>query len=445
VKRIAAAPSGVRAPALRLRSLAFLAVWGFAAIPVLAQSGGPSVSSDSVPQTRTIPEREEVEKDLDRARFRLGPVRILPAFYVSNAGYDSNVFASAEDPVADWTATVKAGARFLVPFGSKVVLRADGFPAYTWYHELKDRDHFGGQYDGSLFGFFNRMTTELAVSYSESYRIYSSEIDSPVFTTAKSGLGRFELELGSHWSVFGLGEIADVNYNQIQGPPSQEIGVPRNNRTQWGGQGGLRYRISTDWSVAGMGEKTWTDFDLTPELRNNTSTAYLASVGFSRPRFFLNLVGGYREGRGSDSEFFKDYSTGVGSFFVSYFPIYWLEISGSGHRTVTYSSSLLNIYYFENRLGGKVNIQVHPRILVSGGGYFGPNNYPRAEPVPEVGLVKRRDEIAIYGGGVSMLLWTPLVLSAQVRHTTHDSNIPSNNTSYTRYTVFFSFSGVLER
>ena len=114
-----------------------------------------------MPLNRTIPAKEEVQDEMGRARMRLGPARVLPSFNVWNAGYDSNVFGTNEDPVGDWTLSVNAGATFLVPFGSKFVLRADAFPQYTWYKELTERDHFGGRYDGSLYGFFNRMTVEL--------------------------------------------------------------------------------------------------------------------------------------------------------------------------------------------------------------------------------------------------------------------------------------------
>ena len=81
-----------------------------------------------------------------------------------------------------------------------------------------------------------------------------------------------------------------------------------------------------------------------------------------------------------DSNYFPNYSTGVGSFFVSFFPISWLELQGYGHRKVSYSLTIANPYFFENRIGGKINIQLGPRILISGYGLTGPNNYPRANP-----------------------------------------------------------------
>jgi hypothetical protein len=91
-----------------------------------------------------------------------------------------------------------------------------------------------------------------------------------------------------------------------------------------------------------------------------------------------------------------------------------------------------------------VNVQIGPRILLTGYGLVGPNNYPRAQPV-DGELVERRDEAEQYGGGFSVILWRPLVLTGRVVRTIYDSNIPENNRDYTRYTVMISFSGVFER
>jgi len=398
-----------------------------------------------VPLARTIPEKEVVDSEMSRSRFHLGPIRLLPSINVWNTGYDSNVYAT-NDPVAAWTLSVNAGATFLIPFGSKIVLRADAFPQYTWYSGIAGRNQLGGQYSGSLYGFFNRMTAEVFGSYFQQYQRYSTEVDSLVFETSSNALVKFDLQLTSKLGLFGQGAWADVHYRQIDGPPDQEIGVVRNSRVDTGGRGGLRYMPAEHWSVGLAAEGTFADFDFDPDLRNNTSTAVLGSVEYSRPKLFFNLLGGWREGDGTQSNYFPRYSTGVGSFFLSYFPIRWLELQVGGHRQVTYSITATNPYFFENRIGGRVHIQVAPRILLSGFVEGGPNNYPRAQPVADSDqLVKRRDESKGYGGGFSTLLWKPIVLSARIFHRKVDSNIPEFNRDYTRYMIFISFSGTFMR
>lgn len=437
-----------RGRSARPRALILTALCWLASFPVRPQTvggvGGPSIASDQVPLSRTIPEREQVRADMDRSRLRLGPVRILPSIAVTNAGYDSNVFGSSENPVGDWTATVAAGLRLLVPFGPKVYFRADAFPQYTWYDQLKERDQFGGLYDASLLGFFNRVSAEATGSYAETYSQYSTEVDSRVFQTSERGTAKLELDISPRWSVFGKGEGQRVRYQQIEGPPLQDIGVRLNDRTDTGARGGLRYHVSPVWNVAAVVEGTWADFVITPELRNNRSTAYLASVQYDRPLFYVNLTGGYREGQADSGMYFPDYATGVGSFFLSWFPIRWLEVQGNGHRRVSYSITVFNPYYFEDRIGGRLNVQVVPRVLLSGYGEVGPNEYPRAQPVDGT-LVKRRDQSSLYGGSLSVLLVRQLVLSSGVTRSVYDSNIPGDSRAYTRFTATLSFSGELQR
>src|SRR4051812_20943937 len=192
-------------------------------------------AQEEVPQGRIIPVEEEMRGDLSRARLRLGPVRLIPSLLITNAGYDNNVFASSENPVADWTATVTAGFRFIVPFGSKMFLRANALPTYTWYDKLTDRRFFGGFYNGEVFGFFNRLTVAAAVQNNQTYRNFSSEFDSRVVYKDSAANGRFELNISGPFFLIGEGGVARIRYEtEGTNPPDVEPGslndVTRNNR-----------------------------------------------------------------------------------------------------------------------------------------------------------------------------------------------------------------------
>src|SRR6266481_2784696 len=59
--------------------------------------------SDVVPTDRIVGSKELLDTDITNSRYRLGPVRLLPGFELSNAGYSSNVFGQPQHPVGDWT------------------------------------------------------------------------------------------------------------------------------------------------------------------------------------------------------------------------------------------------------------------------------------------------------------------------------------------------------
>lgn len=422
----------------RLFGLLILAGW------LAARNGRAQIGSDDVPQGRIIPPQEEIQNDMDRSRLRLGPLRILPSFTIPNAGYDNNVFATNTNPVSDWTFTVSAGARFLVPLGSKFYLLLDAFPHYTWYDKLSDRRRFGGLYEGSFFAFFNRMTIQMRASDREDYVFYSSEVSSQALERLRSASGTLELDLTRSFSLFGSGDYARVRWNQIGGPPTQNVQLSRNDRDDKGGRVGIRYKISEDWNVAALVERTWSAFELEPELRDNRSTAYLGSIFYSRPRLFVNVAGGYRVGRADKGSSYPDFETPSGSFYVSFFPIPRIELLGYGRRRVIYSITVTNPYFFENRVGGGANIELFDRVLLRGFAQVGPNDYPVLQEF-QGNLVKRTDHVRVYGGGLSIKLPANAVLTALTSRQIHDSTIPEESTHFTRFTLFVSFSGEYSR
>jgi hypothetical protein len=410
---------------------------------VLVARGAQSQAiSDTVPSERIVSEQEQVTADMQKSRLRLGPVRILPSFSVPQSGYNSNIFGSVENPVGGWLVSVSAGARFLVPFGSKMYLRVNAFPQYTWYPTIPERDSFGGTYDASLLGFFNHAFLELKGLATESYQIYSSELPGLALTKTRGGSGNVEIRVSSRVSALAGGFVERVEYTQPGAPPGEQFDVRLNNRTDSTVRGGLRYHFSDHWNLGAVVEEAWGDFQLVPETRNNRSTAYLGTMGFDSPRFYVNLTGGYREGRPTGNSSFPAYATPVGSFFVSYFPIRWLEIQGYGHRSIVYSvTSPLDPYYFENRAGGGLNIQVVPRVLLRGFAQDGPNNYP----APVGGGPASRVTLLQYGGGVSVQVAGKAVLSGIVTRNVYGPTAQVGNRSYNTYIANLSFSGEFQR
>jgi hypothetical protein len=397
------------------------------------------LASDDVPQERIIPEREKIDNDLQRSRLRLGPVRLLPSIAITNAGYDSNVFATSVNPVSDWTFTVRGGLRFLLPMGTKMYFRADALPQYTWYDKVTDRRTFGGIANASLFGFFNHMTVQLTGYGAKDFGVYSTEFVSRVLSTTVGGNGAVEVQITPALSVFGRGEAQRIRYDNA----GQVVDVTINDRTETAARGGVRYRISEDWSVSSAYEQTWSDFDKVPQQRNNQSRAYLLGVQFGRPRFFVNVSGGYREGRPMDDSAFPPYSTPTGTFFASFYATRWLEIQAYGKRGVVYSIESSDPYFITNQIGGGLNIQPLDRVLVKGFATTGPNQYPL---VPGE-TTERRDERTIFGGGVSVRVTERGVVTGLVTRdetkTTSSSTLV--NPAVTRFTLTVSLSGELVR
>lgn len=425
-----------RSGVLRLGTLATAVV----AATVLASSPARAqLASDDVPRVRTIPAKEQLDLDMQRSRFRLGPVRFLPGFEVSEAGYNSNLFGRPQNPIRDWTATVSAGTKLMLPFGPKLFFIGDAYPGYTWYATNSNLSRFAGTAGASIAGFFNRLSFEVGARGSQRIRVHTEQ-PTPSLTRTFRGFGRVEVELSSRLAFFAGAEEHRVRETQQGVPPTIGYDVARYNRTDDAFEGGFRYALTPAWDIAPEVSYTTSRFELTPDERNNKSLAYLLGIGYNRPRLFLRIVGGYREGRPYQGSSFPNYSTGVGSFFVSYFVTPGLEVKGYGRRYVAYSADTVNRYYFSNHIGGGLNVQVLPRLLLRAFGDTGTNRYPI--PVASSnGVVRREDKPFSYGGGASVILLRRLTLTALVTQKKNDSTNPRNEYSLLQVSTFLTFSG----
>ena len=395
--------------------------------------------SDVVPRDRIIPTKELLDTDMANSRFRLGPVRLLPGFDVSNAGYNSNVFGHPQNPLGDWTATVNVGTKLIVPFGSKFFLLGDFFPGYTWYATYTDLSNFTGTFGASFAGFFNRLSFQVGARGTEDI-VVQSEVPTPTLAKTGHAFAKMDVDLTSGFALFVDAEGAQVRESQQGVPLPDRSFVQRYNRTDEAISGGVRYIVGSGWTIAPEVQYTTTRFVLSPDERNNSSLGYLLGASLNRPNFYLNLVGGYREGRAYQGSTFPDYATPVGSYFVSYFIRPWLELRSFGSRRVAYSVDIFNPYYFGMGIGGGLNIQVASRVLLKVFGGVGQSKYPIAQPFGG-SEVQRLDKLNNYGGGASVILSRRLTLTALATQKTDVSNIPTANYSILQYSTFLTFTG----
>ena len=186
---------------------------------------GPAVSlaqitGDQVPLTRTVRTKEQIESQVENRRFRLGPVRLIPTLNLYNAGYDTNVFGlPAGREIADWTATIAAGVRWIIPAGPKFYVVGNATPTYVWYDRLENRRFLGGSYSAYLMGFFNRATLEIGGFNSKRLNYVSSEAQAPVIQTTLDGVVRMEVEVASNFAVFGRFNVARLRFGQERRAP----------------------------------------------------------------------------------------------------------------------------------------------------------------------------------------------------------------------------------
>jgi len=429
-------------PLLNARTSAFgflLAGGGFF-FPAVAAA---QLTTDQVSRERTLATEAEVRAEVERSQV-FGPLHLLPRFVLRDAGYDSNVFGLPAHPISDRTGTVGVGLRLYVPIGGKTYFRAEGIPEYTWYEKLSNRRRFGGTAGAGFLGFYNRLSFELSGSLvNNSSFLLNSEVETRVILRAKDVKTGVELQLSHRISVFAGAELHDTRNEPGGDLPAGFPDVTLYDRTDEAARAGVRYRFSPGWDVSLGADATRTHFVQTPELRDNRSVAPLVGLHYDRPRFYVNLYGGYRIGR-PDGSTFPAFETPTGSYFASFFVTRTFEMQAYGSRRLVYGSVVDNPYYLETRNGGGINVAVLPKLHLRGYAEYGTNDYSLAGNVSSL-AANRTDHATTYGGGFALLTYRSAVLSVLATKTEYRSNVETGNRSIFRVTTGLSFEQEFSR
>ena len=418
------------------------------AVCLLPSTAVAQLTSDQVPKERVVPAKEEIQDRVEKSRWHLGPFYLLPILEISQLGYDSNVFgipettgAGTQEPISDWIADVTLGVSGISRLGSKMYLRADALPEYTWYQKLTDRRRFGGVYDATWYGFFNRMSFYVSGTALSRTTILNSETEAPIHRTSRNGSAGLEVDVARPLAVFAWAAVATERYSSDPALPPELEDPHQLDRTDTAGRVGLRLKFRDDYNVAAAVEGTRTDFVSQPEQGNNKSVAYLLALYYNRPRFFLNVTGGYRDARPDGGSTFPGFRTGTGSFFASYFLRPRLELQVYGHRAPAYGLTVSNPYYFDNLVGSGLNVGIGQRVAVQGFYEYGENRYPTPVQTNTGVFVLRRDQLTNVGGGISYTFFRRATVRATASHNRHDSNIPDFTRSVFRFTTALTFTG----
>lgn len=414
-------------------AVAFLAALG------LAGTLSAQLADDRVPHERTVPLREQVKNELATYPRRLGPIRLFPQFQLRNFGYNSNVYGTEDDPTSDYTATVAAGARYLVPFGQKVFLRGDVMPEYTYYHELEENRTLGGNYTGSLLGLYNRMSFEVGASRTDQVQVVSSESERVAEANINGAVARLEVDVLPRVALFGSFVQRDYSYD-VQGSDGNAPLFDQLERSDDAVRAGVRYRVTSFFDVSAAMEKTTSEFEVEPALRDNESDAMLVGVHYDRPRMFVDLSAGLREGEGSlDGTAYPDYSELTGSYYLNYKLGRPVELETYGNRSVVNGLFVSNPWFLETRGGAGVVFHAGDRVIVRAFGETGSNEYPEPVLVGGADIVQRADDVLTYGTTLAFRIWRSAALEVGATQTEYDSNIDGFDRSVLRVSTGIRF------
>ncbi|MCA1581716.1 MAG: hypothetical protein LC796_10085 [Acidobacteria bacterium] len=403
----------------------FMALW-LLLLPCVLMG---QLTTDQVPRERTIATHDQVKQVVDKSQFRLGPFRVIPFLQITDAGYTDNALGTSDQvpKIDDYYAIVAGGVRWAVPAGAKLFVQGEIRPEYDWSENFPERRTFGGRYQVSLLGFFNRLTFELGGFNAKSIDLLNTQTQIQVIHTVRNGAAKVEIELTRNLSAYAGAEIQRHRYG-FGGPlpsvdPGTSFDVSLLNRTEGAARAGVRLRFSPSLDVTAGVEGNRTEFTRASLAGDNEGNAYLIGLHYDRPRFFINLSGGYREGRPYNGSRFPTFSTPTGSYFASYFVTRKVEVQAYGGRTFIYGLFFNNPYYIETSNGVALNVGAGTRVTLRGFGEYSENTSPRAVALNNTRVVERKDRGTVYGGGFSTTLFRKMMFTALASKSRYTSNL----------------------
>jgi hypothetical protein len=343
---------------------------------------------------------QELDRKWHAAAWRFGPFRIQPSLVISNAGVDSNVLYSPNEPIKDFTITAGPAGTVYVPIHRKFVLSAYGSPQYVWYSKTDRERTWNYYFNGAAQLSLKNVFFSLEGTYSDARERWNTEIDIRP-RRKEEGYGGSILVKAAWKTSFSLGyRTAKYDYESVVYGDSFDV-RERLNRKESYANLSLFYQASTQRRFFLEFEYGLYQFDFATQaaIGNSRSGAAYAGLEFSplgrRVRGRIRV--GYKKFDVRNPEG-VDYQGVVGDSQVSVRLAKPFIIRGSYLRDVRFSLWYDNPYYVESRPGAGVSLYLLRFLRLDYDYSVGRNRYPVVGGGgPDV---KRLDEYSIHSAAV---------------------------------------------
>ena len=364
---------------------------------------GAQISQYTAPGSllqRETSQKEQLERAIENARWRLGPFRLAPWLAIRDAAYVSNVFAgpfgtaqgAREEP--DFTVTAGAGLQGLLPLGSKSYFTVDALPQYVYWQEHDERRRLNGYYGAGLLGFFNHLDVQAVARRAEEQAVITPEFEQRVHTRQDLLKGVIELRLARSLYVFA--SASGLQFEMLAGslgddprlPPFEEL--DREERILLTG---VEYRHQDRLRLAAGVERSETAFPGAAHDRSNSGTAPVLEASYGSERFRLSGALARRSLKPETGSEFVPFEATTGQVQASWTPRWRLSYSLYGSRDLLYSLEPGYSQFTSDRLGGAIGAQLGKASTIDLFLETGMHDYAATGPAVQ----SRQDDFSAYG------------------------------------------------
>jgi hypothetical protein len=350
--------------------------------------------------------KEALAKAVEEARWHAGPVRVDPAFWISDLAWversdsagDGGSGAAADG--SDLTGRVGAGLNAYLPVGSKTTFAAYAMPEYIWWQDRAEERRLNQRFGLGSFTYFNRLAVTVTAERLEDFDFATGEILQRYTTRNEILEIQVEVPILRRLTLFAEGADRSVRslVDDVEDPLLADF-LDDLDRDDLAYRGGVRYYPSEKLHVgAGVG---YAESDFADEAldRSNSGDFWYVESGYERPKLLVDLL--YQENQLSakDGSEFSDFDNSTGGARIEWMPREAFTARLYASRQLAYSLLVREASgYVDQFVGAGVDIGLGWRLRLNLYGESGSHRY-QVESGAE-----RVDDVESYGAELAIEL-----------------------------------------
>jgi hypothetical protein len=354
----------------------------------------------------TADRRGALETAVEEARWHAGPVRLDPAFWISDLAWVDSP-ATGVDPGSESSATrsditgrAGAGIRAYLPVGAKTTFAAYALPEYVWWNARAEERRLNQRFGIGSFTYFNRLAIALTAQRDEEFDYATGEILQRYTNRYEALALDLELPLLRRLSFYAQG--ADIKVRSlVDNATAPELadffrGLDRDDLSY---RGGVRYYPDARVRLgAGVGHSE-SAFAPGALERSNAGDFWYTEVGYNRPKLRIDLIYQQNRLRATTGSEFADFDDSTGSARLEWRPRATFSARVYSARSLAYSLLLRqSSAYVDQSVGAGVELSLGWRLRLNAYGETGSHRYQAvAGALPDAGDASRVDDVTSFG------------------------------------------------
>lgn len=340
--------------------------------------------------------KEALEKAVEEARWHAGPVRLDPAFWISDLSWVDRPVDAVSEAGSDLTARAGAGLRAYLPVGTKTTVSAYALPEYVWWQERAEERRVNQRFGIGTFTYFNRLAIAITAQRDEDFNYATGEILQRYTSRNERIAADIEVPIVRRLTIYAHGEDVSVRslVDSVDDPLLADF-FDDLDRDDTAYRGGVRYYPSEKLRLgAGVGHSE-SDFAADALDRSNSGDFWYVEAGYERPKLLVDLL--YQENQlaAVDGSSFSDFDSSTGGVRIEWQPRDAFRARVYGARQLAYSLLVDEASgYVDERIGAGVNVALGWRLRLDLFGETGSHDYQASAGSPDPDRV---DDVDTYG------------------------------------------------